>query len=104
MSKIDAARANWRAEICDWNVAVLTEAGDIAQADTEKARADFHRKYASLMLELADAKESGDPVKLNEAKVKLHAFRQATKSDGVPTPGVLSNFNEPTNEQLMIGA
>lgn len=104
MSKIDAARANWRADLCDWNVAVLTEAGDTAAADQEKARSDFHRKYASLMLELADAKESGDPVKLNEAKVKLHAFRQATKREGVPEAVSMSNFEEPSNEQLMIGA
>jgi len=104
MSKIDAARATWRADLCDYNVAILREAGDTAAADQEQARSDYYRTYASLMLELADAKASGDPVVLSEVKIRLQAFRQANKSGGTPTPAPLSNFSEPTNEQLMIGA
>jgi hypothetical protein len=103
MSNLDAARANWRADLCEYHVALLQEAGDTAQADQEQARADFHRTYASLMVELADAKASGDPAVLSEVKNKLSAFRKAHKGDGVPSPAPLSDFIEPTNEEL-IGA
>jgi hypothetical protein len=104
MSKMDAARANWRADLCEYHAAVLSEAGATVQAAEEQARADFHRTYASLMVELADAKASGDPAVLSQAKNKLSAFRKANKGDGIPSPAPLSDFIEPTNEELMIGA
>jgi len=100
MSVQDAARARWRADLHEYGSAAARGAGLKAQADSSAKEAVAHREYADLMTELADAKAAGNAGALVAVKNRVAAFRAAwrTNADRV---GVVSDFSEPSNAELI---
>ena len=61
----------------------------------------FQRTYADLMVELAAAKAGNDPVVLRDTKIKVAAYRETQRLFGAPRPGVINNFSEPSDAELI---
>ena len=101
MSQSDARRARWRADLNDYGSAALRAAGFTAMADEHAAAAAEQRTYADLMVELAAAKAGNDPVVLRDTKIKVAAYRETQRLFGAPRPGVINNFSEPTDAELI---
>lgn len=101
MSTTDAARARWRADLHEYGSAALRVGGLEAMAvdsDTEAARL---RDYANLLDALAAAKAGGDPEVLRTVKQQILAHRQAARSSNAVRPGVMDNFTEPSDDELI---
>lgn len=107
MSKTDAARARWRADLHEYGAAALKGAGLEEMAADSTAEVDYLRAYADLMEELSDAKEAFYAKKseasravLDNIKRRVHDFRVASASTARPTPGVINNISEPSDSEL----
>lgn len=100
MSTRDAARARWRADLHDFGAAALNSAGLTGLATDNAASAFSLREYADLMDSLAAAKAAGDPVALRAVKTEVIAFRAAERTFGPPRVGVVSDFPEPSDDEL----
>ncbi len=106
MSLRDAARANWRADLHEFGSAGLRAGGLEGMAVDSDARAERHRAYASLMIELHAAKTAyaDNPTEatkavLDEIKLRVTAFR-ANGRVNVPQMLRVDNFNEPSDAEL----
>ena len=104
MSYIEIARSIWRAELCEYSSAALREAGFDNIADEKDSIAKYHRDHAAILQDLFDAKASGDPDILSETIVRVAAFRADSRTQGVARPGILNNFTEPSDDELLNGA
>ena len=101
MSVRDAARAKWRADLHEFGADRLRFAGLADMAEASVAAAASLRAYADLMVELAAAKVDGNPVILKDVKVRVANFRRVSRTGGTPRPGVLDNFEEPSDAELI---
>lgn len=104
MSQVTIRRSEWRAELCEYAAATLHEAGLFDMAEEQTQLAGYHRQEAELLQELDDAKAGDDPEKLKNTKLLISSFRRASRSQGTAQPGILNNFTEPSNDELMNGA
>ena len=101
MSTKDAARARWRADLHEYGAAALRVGGLNDMAAQSDAKAASLREYADLLDDLAAAKEAGDPDELRAVKQQVLAFRQAARSSNDIRPGVMDNFTEPSDDELI---
>jgi len=109
MSQSDARRARWRADLHDYGADALRTAGLPAMADEHATAAAEQRTYAELMDELAAAKagNAANPgsewhaTNLRATKIKVAAYRETQRLLGAPRPGVINNFSEPTDAELI---
>ena len=85
----------------DYGSAALRAAGFTAMADEHAAAAAEQRTYADLMVELAAAKAGNDPVVLRDTKIKVAAYRETQRLFCAPRPGVINNFSEPSDAELV---
>lgn len=97
----DAARARWRADLRDFSSQALRTAGLDAMADQAEAAIADEREYADLMDELAAAKAGDDKAVLDEVKGRVVEWRRARRTSGSIQPGVVNNFAEPTDTELI---
>lgn len=100
MSRTDAARARWRADLHEYGAAALRIGALGGLADASDNEAASLRDYATLMDALADAKDAGDETVLRTVKAEVLAFRQAARGSNTIRPGVLDNFVEPSDAEL----
>jgi hypothetical protein len=98
MSHQDEARANWRADLLEYTAAALRQAGLDRLAEEKEELCGVNRGYAVLMADLAEAKRTG--VNLMAVKVQVADFRASIRSGGLPRPGVVNNFIEPSVSEL----
>lgn len=101
MSTRDAARAKWRADLHEYGSAALRVGGLEAMALDSDAEAARLREYADLLDDLAAAKAGGDPEVLRTVKQQIRAHRQAVRLSNVIRPGVMDNFTEPSDDELI---
>ena len=101
MSQSDARRARWRADLNDYGADALRSAGLPAMADEHATAAAEQRTYAHLMDALAAAKAGNDPQVLHDVKLQVAAYRQTQRLLGTPRPGIINNFSEPTDAELI---
>lgn len=108
MSKTDAARARWRADLHEFGSSALKKAGLDEMAAGSEDEIKYLRAYAVLMDELANAKEayysnSTDAAKavLHDVKLRVHQFRSSAVNANRPTPGVVNNISEPSDAELV---
>lgn len=101
MSARDSARARWRADLQDYGAAALRTAGLVDMADKTEKEAAANRAYAALMDELAAAKAEGDPDKLRAVKLRVRAYRETTRSSGPVRIGIVNDFAEPSDAELI---
>jgi hypothetical protein len=101
MSHPDAARARWRADLREFGAAALDAAGLADMAAEHTAEAASLRAYADLMDELAAAKAGGDRNTIKEVSVRVAAFRKERRTAGPPTIGLVHNFSEPSDAELI---
>jgi hypothetical protein len=104
----DAARARWRADLREFTGIALRSAGLDAMADQAEAEIRDERAYADLIDELAAAKDAHadagtDATRdaLQEVKVRVADFRRSRREGGTPTPGIVNNFAEPSDAELI---
>lgn len=101
MSTRDSARARWRADLHEYGAAALRVGGLTAMADDSDAEAARLRNYADLIDDLAAAKAGTDKVALRNAKQAVLAHRQASRSGNAIRPGIIDNFAEPSDDDLI---
>jgi hypothetical protein len=128
MSHTDAARARWRADLREFGAGALDSAGLSDMAAEHLAEAASLRTYADLMVDLATAKEAfaaardavpfptshagldaylAEVAALPEAaalavvKDTVVAFRRNRRTVGPPTVGLVNNFSEPSDAELI---
>lgn len=107
MSKTDAARARWRADLHEYGASALKNAGLKEMAADSSEEVAYLRAYADLMDELADAKAAhasdATPATLavlKDVKNRVVAFRSSAANANRPTPGVVNNISEPSDSEL----
>lgn len=108
MSKTDAARARWRADLHEFGSSALKKAGLDEMAAGSEEEIKYLRAYADIMDELANAKESyySNPTDaaravFNDVKLRVHQFRSSAANASRPTPGVVNNISEPSDAELV---
>lgn len=101
MSARDARRARWRADLRDFTSTAMRSAGLEAMADQHEATIRDERVYADLMDELAAAKAGDDREVLQDVKRRVTDFRKAQRTDAAIRPGVVNDFAEPTDDELI---
>jgi hypothetical protein len=105
MSHTDAARARWRADLREFGAGALDSAGLSDMAAEHLAEAASLRTYADLMVDLATAKDAfaalPEAAALAVVKDTVVAFRRNRRTVGPPTVGLVNNFSEPSDAELI---
>jgi hypothetical protein len=101
MSERDARRARWRADLHEYGADALASAGLTQMAETSIKSAASLRQYADLMDRLTAAKAGTDKNALREVKIEVIAFRKEQREHGIARPGVLNDFAEPSDDDLI---
>lgn len=109
MTTPDSRRAAWRADLHRFSAEALRLAGLDAQADAEDTAAAMKAEEAQIILDLDAAKRTfrssaqtdDDRAGYQAAKNDIQARRQALKQAGPPRPGIVDNFSEPSDAELI---
>lgn len=105
-TKIDIARCEWRAELCEFAAAVAAEAGDTKANEVQSDNAVFFRLAAKAMrdyLDVAEKAKSRSPEAQEAAGVlrEHRAFWRTLAGVNAPAPLVLDEFWEPSKKELL---
>ena len=101
MSHPDARRARWRADLLDYGAAAQASVGLDGLAAAAGRAADEQRTYADLADMLAEAKATGDPDVIADAKRIVHATRAAWRGTARDGAATIDNFTEPSDAELI---
>lgn len=99
MTHRDAARARYTADQHSQAAIVARAAGRDVEAEQLDQQAATCNAYATLMIDLENAKATGDRVALHTMKHLVMAFRSDIRN-GTQRPGVIDHITEPTDQQL----
>lgn len=100
---VNAARAEWRADLHEYAAAGKASFGDTAGAEASRREAENLRREADLSLRFVAAKEAHDELQADALAQELRAHRQQWRSErsdparGVPALSILNNFTEPSD-------
>ena len=100
---VNAARAEWRADLHEYAAAGKAGFGDKAGAEASLREAANLRREAELSLRYVAAKEAKDELQMDSLAAELRAHRQQWRSErsdparGVPALSILNNFEEPSD-------